>query len=202
MKATKNFIVGIMLTSLIACGPTATPGGSGGSERTIVLRYMDAPLHPKLDNLHKPHGQPNNHFSPNNVMAVNWISTLRYSDDHNESPPNIDLYYYGADIYLSFDEIFQSDMDFKVASLECALPYNSDYPCGTYGGLSCTYAKDNENTFTCSTYPAGVEKRLDAVAVDFSTFVTEIPAVLNVIARICPIDGSSCDEAALPIQLN
>jgi len=112
------------------------------------------------------------------------------------------MYYYDADIYLSLDEIFQADIDFKVASLECALPYKSDYPCGTYGGVDCTYAKDNENTFICTTYPAGVEKRLDAVVVDFSTFVTEIPAVLNVIARICPIDGSSCDEAVLPIQLN
>jgi len=87
MKATKHFIVGIMFTSLIACGPTATPGGSGGGERTIVLRYTDAPLHPKLDNLHKPHGQPKNHFSPNNVMTINWITTLRYSDDLRESPP-------------------------------------------------------------------------------------------------------------------
>jgi hypothetical protein len=200
MKTTQYIIFGIMLTSLIACGPT--PGGSKVGERSIVLRYLGEPLDPEAANIKTLSGQPKNHFYPNDVLTVFWAAALRYSDDQNESPPFTETYFYDANLFLSYDNRFQSDIDFKLASIECALPYNSKYPCGTYASVACTYAKDNENTFICTTYPAGVEKRLDAVVVDFSTFITEIPAVLNVIARICPIDGSSCDEAVFPIQLN
>lgn len=210
MKILKILLMVSVMSLLSACGGSGssqdtvqigTDEGNTGTDRKMIFEYASSPLHPRAFNLGAITAGQENEFKPGDTISLVWNMGIYYSDNTTIGADVI--YLYDSEVYISSDDILQTDVDLNLFSVECSLPMMSEHACGEFASFQCVYAEDNLNNISCSSIPLNRELGITDHTVDTTPFIDAIPKIANLIFRSClRAIPEQCVEAVYPIQLN
>lgn len=209
MKISQSFFLILICSVLTACG-----GGSGSSStsgsavsapenegKELVFEFANAPLEPSVSNILAGTGDPENHFAPNETIAIFWKLDIYY--DETSAPEFGETFPYTAAVYQSEDGIYQEEEDLELFSISCMWPSDPDYACGIWASFQCDYAPGNQNVISCTSIPLDTPNGITDHTIDTSVFLDVIPKTAEVLYVACMDEEPyKCATFKAPLQLN
>lgn len=204
-------VLPILITTslLVACGG----GGAGanetssgqlernestdlGQEDNLLLKFLGAPLEPSTANIRS--GVPENEFDVSHTLSIWWTAYV-YDKEGN---PASGSFIYDSNVYLSANNILDTNEDELLFSMQCKTPSSAsqEYGCSQYASFQCVY--NNDNTFNCLSLPLDHPEGFKDHFVDLTNFFDIIPKSAHIFYKICLTESQSCDIESTEIIFN